>query len=159
MLELQLLVLLLIANGVPILARLICGNRLAYPVDGNLMLPDGKPLFGRSKTIRGILTSIAATTLFSLLILSSWQVGLVVALFSMMGDLFSSFTKRRLGLPSSSHALGLDQIPESLFPLLACQPILALAWIDLVWLVILFFLAELLLSRLLFHLRIRRRPY
>ena len=159
MLELQLLVLLLIANGTPILARLMCGHRLAYPLDGDRMLSDGRPIFGRSKTIRGILASIVVTTLFSLLILSSWQVGLVVALFSMLGDLFSSFTKRRRGLPSSSRALGLDQIPESLVPLLACQQMLALAWVDLVLLVILFFLLELLLSRLLFHLRIRRRPY
>jgi hypothetical protein len=37
------------------------------------------------------------------------------------GAPLSSFIKRRLALVPSSQAIGLDQIPESLFPLLACR--------------------------------------
>ena len=47
-----------------------------------------------------------------------WNIGLVVAVWAMVGDCLSSFVKRRLKMPSSSMALGLDQIPESLLPLL-----------------------------------------
>src|SRR5262249_24399228 len=49
----------------------------------------------------------------------------------MAGDLFSSFLKRRIGLGPSSKATGLDQVPESLFLLLACQPVLSLTAIDI----------------------------
>jgi hypothetical protein len=57
----------------------------------------------------------------------------------MAGDLFSSFLKRRLNLPPSSPALGLDQVPESLFPLLACRYSLPLTPIDIVFGVGIFF--------------------
>jgi CDP-2,3-bis-(O-geranylgeranyl)-sn-glycerol synthase len=46
-----------------------------------------------------------------------WNIGAVVGSAAMAGDLFSSFVKRRVHLPASSRATGLDQIPESLFPL------------------------------------------
>ncbi|HYZ41656.1 MAG TPA: CDP-archaeol synthase, partial [Stellaceae bacterium] len=75
------------------------------------------------------------------------------------GDLFSSFSKRRLNLPSSSRASGLDQIPESLFPLLACRQLMALAPIDIAVTVAVFFVGEVVLSRVLFAFRLRDRPY
>jgi hypothetical protein len=77
----------------------------------------------------------------------------------MAGDLLSSFCKRRLGRAPSSRATGLDQIPESLLPLLACPQALALTVADILVGCGLFFAGELLLSRLLFKLRLRERPY
>jgi CDP-2,3-bis-(O-geranylgeranyl)-sn-glycerol synthase len=77
----------------------------------------------------------------------------------MAGDLFSSFTKRRLNYPSSSQALGLDQVPESLIPMLACRKALALTAADIAVGVAVFFVGELILSRILFWLRFRDRPY
>ena len=77
----------------------------------------------------------------------------------MAGDLLSSFIKRRLGWPPSSMALGLDQVPESLFPTLLIMHPLGLEVVDLIALVIAFFVGELGLSRLLFKLRIRDEPY
>ena len=84
---------------------------------------------------------------------------MVVGSFAMAGGLFSSFCKRRLGLPSSSRASGLDQIPESLFPLLACRNLLGLAPADIVLCLLMFFVGEVVLSRLLFAFRLRDRPY
>jgi len=69
---------------------------------------------------------------------------------AMVGDLFASFVKRRLGLISSSHAIGLDQIPESLFPLLACRLLMPITALDIATATVLFFVGELVLSRLLF---------
>lgn len=77
----------------------------------------------------------------------------------MLGDLFSSFVKRRMGLHSSAMALLLDQVPESLFPLVACAPLLELSWTQVLMLTLAFLISELLLSRLAFHLGIRQRPY
>jgi CDP-2,3-bis-(O-geranylgeranyl)-sn-glycerol synthase len=77
----------------------------------------------------------------------------------MVGDLFSSFFKRRLNMPSSSRASGLDQIPESLFPALACRNFLGLTPADIVVCVVVFFVGEVVLSRLLYAFRLRDRPY
>jgi hypothetical protein len=63
----------------------------------------------------------------------------------MIGDLFSSFCKRRFGLPSSSRARGLDQIPEALLPLLACRDLLILTGGDIVLCVVVFVVGEVVL--------------
>jgi CDP-2,3-bis-(O-geranylgeranyl)-sn-glycerol synthase len=156
---LRLLILLSLANGAPVIAKRILGARFARPIDGNLNFFDGRPLFGSSKTIRGILASIVATTAGAPLIGFDLTIGLLVAITAMAGDLFSSFVKRRLGLPPSSRATGLDQIPESLFPLLVCSRALALSAVDIAATAALFLIGEILLSRILFKLRIRDRPY
>ena len=85
--------------------------------------------------------------------------GALVGSAAMAGDIFSSFVKRRLRLPPSSRATGLDQIPESLFPLLACRSVLALTVADIAIGVVLFFVGEIVLSRLLYRLRVRAHPY
>ena len=73
----------------------------------------------------------------------------------MLGDLLSSFLKRRMGLAPSCQAIGLDQIPESLLPLLACWFFLPLTIVDVVVATVIFFVGELSLSRVLFKLGIR----
>lgn len=77
----------------------------------------------------------------------------------MAGDVFSSFVKRRLRLPASSRATGLDQIPESLLPLLVCRQLLALSLIDIAAIVGGFLIGEVWLSRVLYAWHIRDRPY
>ena len=159
MLIAQLIVLLTVANGTPVIAAKILGNNSALPLDGNVTLFDGKPLFGSSKTLRGVLLSILLTTACAPLIGLDWVVGSVVALTAMIGDLFSSFAKRRLGMADSSQFTGLDQIPESLLPLLVCMFLLPLTLIDVAIVTTIFFVGALVLSRILFKLNIRDRPY
>jgi CDP-2,3-bis-(O-geranylgeranyl)-sn-glycerol synthase len=77
----------------------------------------------------------------------------------MAGDLVSSFVKRRVGLPSSSQASGLDQVPEALFPLLGCRDLLSLSIADIGAGVALFFIGDVVASRLLYAVRLRDRPY
>jgi len=126
----QLLLLVVIANAIPVLAKKLFGLATAWPLDGGMTLSDGQPLLGASKTIRGVVLSILLTPVIALLLGLSWQVGLVVALSAMAGDLVSSFLKRRMGLRPSSQAIGLDQIPESLLPLLAARWLLPVTIID-----------------------------
>ncbi len=90
--------------------------------------------------------------------LEAWQ-GIVVALLAMAGDLLSSFIKRRLRKPPSSMSLGLDQVPETLLPLLVLQWWLGLDGIQLVTVVVLFLVLVVPLSWLLYRLRIRNRPW
>lgn len=155
----KLLVLLTLANGTPIAAKRIFGARFALPLDGGINFWDGRPLFGPSKTVRGILASILVTAAAAPLLGLDIAVGATAAVAAMAGDLFSSFIKRRLNFPPSSQAIGLDQVPESLFPMLACRNALSLTAADIVLGIAIFFIGELILSRLLYRLHFRDRPY
>ena len=156
---LQLLILLVVANGTAVVAKKVFGATLARPLDGGAFFGDGQPIFGPSKTIRGIVVSLLATSMCAAVMGLGWGVGILVATFAMAGDLFSSFVKRRLHLPSSSMAIGLDHIPESLFPLLASRWLLPLNILDIVLGVTIFVVGALILSPLLFKLNLRDEPH
>ncbi|UCE16530.1 MAG: CDP-2,3-bis-(O-geranylgeranyl)-sn-glycerol synthase [Candidatus Bathyarchaeota archaeon] len=99
------------ANAVPVIFG---GNR---PIDAGRTFIDGKPILGPHKTVRGFFAGLIVGTLvgFILQIVSPLQsvlfqydasLGFVLSLGALMGDLFDSFIKRRLGFP-----------PGSLFPI------------------------------------------
>jgi CDP-diglyceride synthetase len=148
-----------IVNGTPLIAERLLGRFLSYPLDAGKTFIDARPLFGSSKTIRGIIVAVMAAAACAPVLGFAWTIGFLVGLAAMTGDLTSSFVKRRIGQPPSSRALGLDQIPESLLPALACKGLLALTAADMILIVALFSVGELILSRLLFNLHIRKEPY
>jgi CDP-2,3-bis-(O-geranylgeranyl)-sn-glycerol synthase len=76
----------------------------------------------------------------------------------MGGDLLSSCLKRRLGITSGESALGLDQSLEALVPALVLRTSFAFQTVDIVIVVLAFFVLEIGLSRVLYHLHIRDRP-
>lgn len=158
-LVLELLILLGLANGTPVAVNRLLGTRWNWPLDGGLKLPDGQPLFGASKTVRGIATAILATAVGACALNLGWQLGVVVGAAAMLGDLFSSFWKRRMRLNAGSRATGLDQIPESLLPALVARQALSLSAIDIAATTVIFMLAEMALSVLFFRLHLRERPY
>src|SRR5579863_5837676 len=96
---LQSLVLLTLANGGPVVAKRVFGGRFSYPLDGGIKFFDRRPLFGASKTVRGVLVSILVTTAGAPLVGLEPKLGALVAVTAMAGDLSSSFVKRRLNLP------------------------------------------------------------
>ena len=155
----ELLVLLTVANGAPVVMTKLLKKRMSWPLDAGARFLDGRPLFGASKTIRGVLSSLLLTTLASRLMGFGYGFGAIMAVASMSGDLFSSFVKRRLNLAPSSMAIGLDQIPESLAPLVAVRLMAQLTALEIVVATAIFFVGELLLSRLLYQLNIREKPY
>lgn len=156
---LQLVLLLLVANGTPIIAKRLFGDYLAWPVDAGYKFIDGRAVFGASKTIRGLVLSILLTSGFAALTGAAWHVGAVIGTTAMLGDLASSFAKRRMNLEPSAKAIGLDQIPESLLPSLVSQPLLGTTIWDIAITTIVFVIGELILSRMLFALKIRDRPF
>lgn len=158
-LVLKLVALLVVANGAPILASRLLRRRLAFPLDGGLTLWDGRPLFGASKTARGVIVAIVAAAAGAPLLALDWWIGALLGLGAMAGDLFSSFVKRRMGLPSSARATGLDQVPEALFPLLACAAALDLSAPDILAGVALFFVAGVVLSLVFYILGVRKQPH
>ena len=159
LLDLKLLALLFVANGAPVIAKNVLKHRFSAPIDGGSRLPDGEPLLGNAKTIRGIVSSLLATAVAAPLVRLTWPLGLTVSAASMLGDVLSSFLKRRLKMPSSGQAPGLDQVPESLLPLLVCWLIVPVTLIDVAATVAAFAISEVLFSKVLFRLHIRDRPY
>src|SRR5882672_5142146 len=107
---LQLVILVALANGAPVVAKKVLGEHFAWPVDGGQVFLDGRPWLGKSKTWRGVLLALVATGAGAPLIGQTLDIGLLVGATAMAGDMLSSFLKRRLDLPSSARATGLDQV-------------------------------------------------
>ena len=157
--ELQLLLLILIANGTPVIAAAACGAWGAWPLDGGRVLADGRRWLGEAKTWRGVALAPLATGLGAVLLGWPAMVGVIIGVAAMLGDLLSSFIKRRLGVPASGMALGLDQIPEALLPLLVVADQFALSWPAIMATVVGFVVLELGLSPIFYWLGVRNRPY
>lgn len=147
MTELKLFTLLCVANGAPVVASLLFRDLASCPLDNGRLFADGRPLLGESKTARGIYASLIAVVLVGLLLGIPISISLEIAFFAMLGDLFSSFIKRRLAKPSGANCPGLDQIPESLLPLLAVKQQLALDVQNIVLLVGLFIVTDLVVTK------------
>lgn len=156
---LRLLLLLTVANGAPVLAKRIWGGALARPLDAGMCFFDRRPILGPTKTVRGVLVSVAATTVVAPFVGIAWWVGALIGTTAMAGDLFSSLVKRRFNRPPSSRALGLDHIPESLFPLLACRETLGLTAADIGIVVGAFFAGAVVFSRVLYRFGLRDEPH
>ena len=155
----QAFILLIAANGAPVIARKVLGNRLAKSMDNGLILRDGYRLFGNSKTWRGLFSSIVLTTAVAILFGIQPLTGVLFGMLTMTGDLLASFIKRRLGNVESSRARGLDTVPESLLPLCLLKEPLALNFIEIILVAGLFFLCEEFVSPVLYRLHIRNQPY
>lgn len=155
----RLLLLLAVANTAPIGAKHLLGTRWNWPLDAGWLLWDGRPLLGPSKTLRGLVAAVVCTGLASMLLGFSPVLGGAFGAMAMAGDALSSFIKRRLNIPSSAKATGIDQIPEALLPLLAVHGALGLSLTQVVAITALFFVLEIPLARLFFRLGMRDRPY
>jgi hypothetical protein len=90
LLVLKLVLLLTVANGTPVIAGKLFGNYFNRPLDCDVAFVDGRPVFGHSKTIRGIIFSLVAATITAPALGFAWTCGLVVASVAMSGDLLSS---------------------------------------------------------------------
>ena len=144
----ELVLLLVITNGAPVIARLLLRQRFSKPLDRNLHFVDGRPLLGPAKTVRGIVSALLVTALMAPLFDLSPAQGALFALLAMAGDLISSFIKRRLGIKTSRSAPLLDQLPESLLPLWVMHPVLEETLQDACIVILVFVAIDWLVSRL-----------
>jgi CDP-diglyceride synthetase len=152
-------ILLLAANGAPVLARHWLKDRFSLPVDMGLTLGDGRALFGYRKTWRGIIVSVITTSLVAAVLGMPAFDGVLFGLAAMSGDLLASFVKRRLGYAESSRVRSIDTIPESVMPALVLHAQLDLNVADILAVALTFFLIDVLLSPVLYRLNIKNRPY
>ncbi len=155
--SLQLLFIIIIANGAPILARMLLNNQLNTAVDFGVKMTDGNPIFGASKTWRGVFATLLISPIAVLTFDYTAEIGILIAIGTISGDLFSSFVKRRLGMAPSSKAPLLDQIPESLIPALMMMQIFNLSLLDILFLVFAFTVIDMIIMYLLYHWRLLRK--
>jgi len=108
------------ANALPVI---LGGGK---PIDLGRKMPDGKPIFGSHKTIRGFAAGVIAGTLTSLAQLWVLQavappdfvlpfqfsllLGFTVSFGALMGDLVHSFVKRRISLAEGAPLPIADQL-------------------------------------------------
>ena len=155
----QLLILVALANGTPVVVNRLLGRGWRWPLDGGFKLPDGQPLFGASKTVRGVVSAMLVSATAASALGLGWKLGALVGAAAMAGDLVSSFSKRRMHLPAGGRATGLDQIPESLLPSLVARHALHLSAMDIAAVTAIFMVAEIVLSIIFFRWHLRERPY
>lgn len=153
----QLLLLIIIANGAPVLMRVILGDRLNAPVDFGFTLPDNNPVFGASKTWRGILAALLMTSIAASLMNYPFFIGFLIAGYAVAGDLASSFVKRRFSLAPSSKAPVLDQVPESLLPASMMMRTFDLELSSVLWISFIFLIVDLVITYVLYHWKILKK--
>lgn len=156
---LHLLFLIIIANGAPILIRVLLNDGFILAIDFGNKLPDNNRIFGPSKTWRGIFAALLATSAAAWLLGYAPVTGFLVAVYTILGDLLSSFIKRRLAMAPSSAAPFLDQVPESFFPAFMMMQVFNLDIFSVILLVLIFIIAELAISHVLYLWGVRKRPY
>lgn len=91
------------------------------PLDGGEKWLDGKPFLGSHKTFRGCVVGIAAGLLIGTL-QGNLYAGLTQGFGAILGDLFSSFLKRRWGLEPGEGVPLLDQLDFIIMAILISQP-------------------------------------
>ncbi len=157
--DVELLVLLGTANTMPIVAYHISGDRFSTPIDLGVRFLDGRPLLGSHKTWRGVFSSVLGTWIASLFFHVDQTNAVLLALWSMLGDMIASFIKRRLGLESGAKCTGIDQVIESFLPLVVLYTSLCITLIDCVFITFLFVLFEVFFSPFLYKIGFRKNPY
>jgi predicted MPP superfamily phosphohydrolase len=158
MMSIRIVLFLLWVNGLPPLVSMIAGNRCNLPVDFGRLWFDGQPVFGTHKTVRGIAASvIGGIVSFPLLGVAWWVAGIAAGL-AMAGDLVSSFIKRRCRLECGEVVIVLDQIFESLLPLLFLNRYVPLSIIQNIFLLLVFIAISSLSSRLWSYITGRPLP-
>lgn len=92
-----------VANSTPV----VLGG--GPPLDGGGTWSDGKPILGRNKTIRGCISGVLAGALVGL-IQGNLLGGFMQGLGAILGDLISSFMKRRFDYQPGSSMPIVDQL-------------------------------------------------
>ncbi|MDE2135947.1 MAG: CDP-archaeol synthase [Gammaproteobacteria bacterium] len=125
------LLLVVIANTAPWAAAHIFHKHWTTPLDLGKTMQDGTRLLGSHKTWRGLIAAVVACALAAQLFGLGLALGAAFGALAILGDASSSFLKRRLRRPPGAELPGIDQIPESLLPLLTMQRPLGLGLLEI----------------------------
>ena len=158
-----------VANATPVpLAKIL---KKTTPIDGRRSAWDGRRILGDGKSWEGLFSGIAGGTLIGMILYLVGNLGgfrsisepAVLSVGAMIGDIFGSFIKRRIGLKRGDPAPGLDQLGFLIIALITSAAIYGVqGWFDLLTLAcILVITAILHLSTnfVAYLLKLKDRPY
>ncbi len=134
----KMVIFLWLINFVPPLLALIFHNKFNKPVDANKTFFDGQPILGSHKTIRGVTGAVICGGITAHLFSFTFFEGTTIAALSMLGDLITSFLKRRVKTPSGTVIPGMDQFLEAFLPIIFWKNITNISWFWVVIATILF---------------------
>ncbi len=167
-----------IANMTPIfLAKIPWLKKFDAPLDFNKTI-NGKPIFGRNKTWRGLIGGIvtATLTLWLQVALASGHpdvamlnseiytdipiliVGPLFAIGALGGDAIESFFKRRIGKKPGQSWFPFDQLDYVIGGAIATLPFVQLSWYQYLWVVAIWVLLHLLFSFIGFKMKLKDKP-
>ncbi len=155
---LQVVLFLLWINALPSLMAVFLKGRFHYPVDGGKCWLDGRPLLGENKTIRGVISSVAGGIVVFPLLGEAWWVAGIAAILAMVGDLLTSFIKRRAGFFSGKNIVIWDQFLEAFLPLIFLHMFVGLTWVKIFIILISFITVAYISSRLWLYIVERPIP-
>jgi len=105
------------------------------PLDMGKKFLDGRRILGDGKTARGFVGGLIVGTIVGLLqgvarapLREYLLLGFLLALGALLGDLASSFVKRRLGIERGGAAPGLDQLSFVVAALILASPVKVPPW-------------------------------
>jgi len=105
------------------------------PLDMGKKFLDGRRILGDGKTARGFVGGLIVGTIVGLLqgvarapLREYLLLGFLLALGALLGDLASSFIKRRLGIERGRAAPGLDQLSFVVAALILASPVKVPPW-------------------------------
>ena len=141
------LLLLVTSQVTPVVLARALGPTWAAPIDGGRRLSDEHYVFGPHKTWRGLIGGTVTAAVAGSFLSVGLVLGAAFGFLALLGDLISSFIKRRMGCSSGADMPFLDQLPEALLPMLSLHGALQLDLQSIVGTTFIFFLLDLLLTR------------
>jgi CDP-2,3-bis-(O-geranylgeranyl)-sn-glycerol synthase len=102
------------------------------PLDLGKKFFDGKPIFGKNKTLRGFFFGLAIGIMVGLVEIGLFGYPLLFSVFSplgaLMGDLAGAFLKRRLGIAPGGLLPIIDQVDFVVGAILFSLPLTMMSW-------------------------------
>jgi len=138
----EVVIFLLFVNAVPGILGFLLPEMGDQPLDGGYRFRDGFLLLGKHKTIRGLAGGIFSGGALAAVVGIPSLIGLTAGLLSMIGDIMSSFIKRRLMLAEGTQSPVLDQILEAGFPLVFFHWTLSMPWLQVIECFLFFFAVD-----------------
>jgi CDP-2,3-bis-(O-geranylgeranyl)-sn-glycerol synthase len=147
-----------VANVVPAFVKKI--NLFNTPIDFEQSWK-GKRIFGSHKTWRGLIFGVIGASLFSYFQGRGLEVGFLLGLGTLVGDMIGSFIKRRLTLSPGDKNLLVDEIPGTLFALLFAYlaDLLTINLYQVIFLIIVGLPIHILANMLWYKLKLKEVPW
>ena len=158
-----------VANATPVpLAKIL---KKTTPIDGGRSAWDGRRILGDGKSWEGLFSGIAGGTIIGVILYLAGNLGgfrsisepSILSAGAMIGDVFGSFIKRRIGLERGEPAPGLDQLGFLITALIVSAAVYGVpGWFDpiiLVCILIITAILHLSTNFIAYLLKLKDRPY